>query len=277
MWAFDIVGPLEDTTGEIRRKSFILTATEYFTKWVEAEAFPEIKASTVVKFIKRNIITRFGVPRDIVTDNGPQFVAQELQDMCCKYHINLHHSSPYYPQGNGQAEATNKTLIKIIKKTCNSSNYADWPERLVEALWAYRTSVRTPTGQTPYTLTFGMEPVLPYEILVPSLRVQLDGDLDTERRQDALLAQLELLDEKRMMAADHAQVYRRRITRFYQKKVLEHKFQKGELVIKRKLIRATGPRAKLQENWEGPFIVKQAYSGNAYLLVNADGEELSHP
>src|SRR5262249_50717107 len=79
MWAFDVVGPIEDSSGEIKRKSFILTATEYFTKWVEAEAFAEIKASTVVKFIRSNIIARFGIPRDIVTDNGPQFVAQELQ------------------------------------------------------------------------------------------------------------------------------------------------------------------------------------------------------
>src|SRR5262249_30578439 len=116
-----------------------------------------------------------------------------------------------------------------------------------------------------------------YEILIPSLRVQLDQDLDVETHQDAILAQLELLDEKRMMAADHTQVYRKRLTQFYQKKVLERKFQKGELVLKRKLIRATGTRSKLQENWEGPFVVKRAFSGSTYLLVNADGEELSHP
>src|SRR5262249_35838875 len=117
----------------------------------------------------------------------------------------------------------------------------------------------------------------PYEILIPSLRVQMDQDLDMETHRDAILAQLELLDEKWMLAANHAQVYRRRLARFYQKKVLEWKFQKGELVLKRKLARATGPRSKLQENWEGPFVVKEAFSGNAYVLVNADGEELSHP
>src|SRR5262249_55751505 len=64
MWAFDAVGPLEDSSGEIKKKSFILTATEYFTKWVEAEAFAEIKAFTVVKFIRSNIIARFGIPKD---------------------------------------------------------------------------------------------------------------------------------------------------------------------------------------------------------------------
>ena len=75
MWAFDVVGPLSETGSEaLKRKSFILTATEYYTKWVEAEAFTEIKASTVVKFIKTNIIARFSIPKAIVTDNGPQFV-----------------------------------------------------------------------------------------------------------------------------------------------------------------------------------------------------------
>src|SRR5499433_477352 len=174
MWAFDVVGPLGDGNVETKRKSFILKATKYFTKWAEAEAFAEIKASTVVKFVMCNSIARFGVRKDIVTDNGLQFISQELRELCNRYGIHLHHSSPYYPQGNGQAEATNKTLIKIIKKTCETHRHSDWPEKLVEALWAYRSSVRTPTGQTPYSLRFGMEPVLPYEILIPSLRIQLD-------------------------------------------------------------------------------------------------------
>ena len=130
------------------------------------------------------------------------------------------------------AEATNKTLIRIIKRTCNSHNYADWSERLVEALWAYRTTIRTPTGQTPYALTFGMDAVLPYEILVPSLRVQLDKDLHSIEHREAILTQLELLDEKRMWAADHAHVYRDRIARFYDKRVIERKFKVGEMVLK---------------------------------------------
>ena len=72
MWAFDVVGPLSEIGTETpKRKSFILTATEYYTKWDEAEVFAEIKASTVDKFIKANIIARFGVPKVIVMDNGP--------------------------------------------------------------------------------------------------------------------------------------------------------------------------------------------------------------
>ena len=76
MWALDVVGPLFEIGSEApKKKSFILTATEYYTKWAEVEAFTEIKASTMVKFIKTNIIARFGVPKAIVTDNGPQFIS----------------------------------------------------------------------------------------------------------------------------------------------------------------------------------------------------------
>ena len=204
MWAFDVVGPLSEIGSEdLKRKSFILTTTEYYTKWAEAEAFTEVKAITMVKFIKTNIIARFSVPKAIVTDNGPQFISQELQGMCERYGIQLHHFSPYYPQGNGQAEDTNKTLIKILKKTCESHKFSNWPEKLIDALWAYRTSIRTPTRQTPYALTFGMEAVLPYEIFLPSLRVQLNQQMSESEHRKSLLAQLELLDERRLRVAEH--------------------------------------------------------------------------
>eukprot|EP00268_Persea_americana_P002470 TRINITY_DN10747_c0_g1_i6.p2 TRINITY_DN10747_c0_g1~~TRINITY_DN10747_c0_g1_i6.p2 ORF type:complete len:120 (-),score=13.51 TRINITY_DN10747_c0_g1_i6:497-856(-) len=119
----------------------------------------------MVKFIQKNIIARFGIPKVFITDNGPQFISQVMEDLYTKYGIELHHSTPYYPQENRQAEAANKTLLKIIKKTVETTKGSDWPDRLVKALWAYRTSIRTPTGETPYALTYGMEAVLPFELL----------------------------------------------------------------------------------------------------------------
>lgn len=79
MWALDLIGPLESTVENTNRHAFVLTATEYFRKWAEAESFVHVKASTLVRFIKKNIITRFGVPKMLVTDNGLQFVSGELQ------------------------------------------------------------------------------------------------------------------------------------------------------------------------------------------------------
>ena len=92
-----MVGPLSKIRTEaLKRKSFILTTTEYYTKWAEVEIFAKIKVSTVVKFIKTNIIARFGIAKTIVTNNRPQFVSQEFEGMCDRYGIQLHHSSPYY-------------------------------------------------------------------------------------------------------------------------------------------------------------------------------------
>ena len=96
---------------------FSMWAIEYYNKWVEAEVFVNIIATTLCRFVQKNIIARFGVPKALVADNMPIFISEEFIKLSKKFDITLHHSSPYYPQGNGQAEATNKTLIKIIKKT----------------------------------------------------------------------------------------------------------------------------------------------------------------
>ena len=122
-----------------------------------------------------------------------------------------------------------------------------------------------------------MEAVLPYEIFLPLLRVQLDQEVSESEHQEALLAQLELLDKKRLKAPEHTQVYQNRLSKFYQKKVIERKFKIGDMIVKWKMIKPGGPASKFQPNWEGPFVVKEAYLGNAYKLVNADREELGHP
>lgn len=116
MWAFDIVGPFDVYVETRTRPAFILTATEYYTKWAEAEPCTRITTNTVVRFIMKKIISRFGVPKIFVTDNGQQFHSDEMWGLCRRFGKELHHSAPYYPPSNGKAEATNKTLIAILKK-----------------------------------------------------------------------------------------------------------------------------------------------------------------
>ena len=91
---------------------------------------------------------------------------------------------------------------------------------------------------------FGIEAVLPYEIFLPSLRVQLDQEVSESEHQELLLAQLELLDERRLKAAEHTQVYQKRLSKFYQKKVIERKFKIGNMVVKQKMIKLGDPASK---------------------------------
>ena len=91
-------------------------ATEYFTTWAKVVLLRKAIGGAVANFIKENIIVRFGVPHRIISDNGTPFVNSDVRKMLEFYQVKHHRSLPYYLQGNGQAEATNKTLIKIISK-----------------------------------------------------------------------------------------------------------------------------------------------------------------
>ena len=95
---------------------WILVATEYFTKWAEPVPLPKAAGGAMTSFIKENIVVRFGIPHRIISDNGTSFVNSDVKKMLEFYQVKHHRSSPYYPQGNGQAKATNKVLIKIISK-----------------------------------------------------------------------------------------------------------------------------------------------------------------
>jgi transposase InsO family protein len=109
----DLVGPLPRATGNRR---WLIIATDYFTKWVEAEPLASIRDKDSIKFVWKNIITRFGIPKTIISDNGTQFNSKPFMRYCSELSIRNIYSLPTYPQSNGQAEASNKTVLDGIKK-----------------------------------------------------------------------------------------------------------------------------------------------------------------
>ncbi|KAL0394676.1 UNVERIFIED_CONTAM: hypothetical protein Slati_4433800 [Sesamum latifolium] len=135
----------------------------------------------------------------------------------------------YYAAANGLAEAFNKTLCSLLKKVVVKSN-RDWHERIGEALWVYRTTVRTPTQSTPYALIYGVEAVLPLEQQIPSLRIAIQG-LTEEENARLRLEELEALDEKRLEAQQRLECYQSRLSKTFNKKVRPRSFQVGDLVL----------------------------------------------
>ena len=109
-------------------------AVDYFTKWVEAEPLGSITQEQVIKFIWKNLICRFGLPRSIVTDNGTQFTGGLTEDFLSKYHIQHKLSSVSHPQTNGQAEVTNRTIIQSIKTRLLQTGKR-WVDELPSVLW----------------------------------------------------------------------------------------------------------------------------------------------
>ena len=112
-WGLDIVGPLPKAIGN---KKYLLVDTDYFTKWVEAEALANIKDVDVKKFVWKSIVTRFGVPHTLISDNGLQFDSRAFRKYCSNLGIKNRYSTPAYPQGNGQAKTINKVIVNGLKK-----------------------------------------------------------------------------------------------------------------------------------------------------------------
>ena len=136
---------------------------------------------------------RFRVPKVLVSDNGQQFDNSPFRDFCEQLGINNHYSSPSHPQANGQAEVANRSLLKIIKTRLEGAK-GIWPDELPGVLWAYRTTVRTPTGETPFKLAYGSEAVILVEVHMANHRVK---KYQVEENEVQLHLDLDLIDEVR--------------------------------------------------------------------------------
>ncbi|KAM1391653.1 hypothetical protein ACFX2I_019346 [Malus domestica] len=112
----------------------------------------------------------------------------------------------YHAPANGLAKTFNKTLCNLLKKVIGRTK-RDWHERISKALWAYRTTHRTLTQATPYSLVYGMETVLPLKSQIPLLRMAIEEGLTDEENAKLRLQELEALDERRLEAQQHLECY----------------------------------------------------------------------
>ncbi|XP_058223096.1 uncharacterized protein LOC131332814 [Rhododendron vialii] len=259
-WGLDIVGKLPTAPGGFK---FLIITTDYFSKWVEAEPLITTTEADVRRFVWRNIVTRFGIPYDIVSDNGTQFVGKDLTNLCAEFGIRFFNSTPAYPQGNGQAEATNKTVCAGIKRRLNSKR-GKWTEELPRVLWAYRSTPRHSTGQTPFSMAFGMEAVIPLESKFPTLKTET---FNPKTNDDAMAQELILAEEKCDDARLHLTEYQQQVAKGYNRSVRVKKFKPDDLVW-RKVVQAS-KKTKFKPNWEGPFRIVKIVGEGAYNLKKA--------
>ncbi|CAL9005839.1 unnamed protein product [Prunus brigantina] len=226
-WAVDIIGKIYPAASN--QHAWILVATDYFTKWVEAESYRSISSAQVVRFFESHIVHRFGILETITADNGPIFASAETREYAERMGIKLVHSTPYYPQSNGQAEASNKVIKGILEKMIEEKPRA-WHDLLPEALWAYRTSKRSATGTSPYALTYGHDAIVPMELKVRSLRVTERPRQNEKDYTAAMTQELEDLEQSRIDACNLMQAQKQIAARAYNRKVRQKTFAEGDLV-----------------------------------------------
>ncbi|MCO5576635.1 hypothetical protein L7F22_030450 [Adiantum nelumboides] len=247
-----------------------------FEKWgIDAMGpLPRIANGKLYILVAINYMTRFGTPLEIVSDNCPGFRRGLLTKVCEELKISHRHSTPYYPQSNGLVEKANGIIAGIIRKMVESKPKR-WDNFLDGAIWAYRTTYRDATQFTPFYLVYGQEALQPIELNIPTIKLTGRQEQNNDEAWiDRLLNLVEL--EWKRESAYHC----------YEKKALQLKDKLNEGIkdkeIKEKSLvlrynNALDNRfdAKFERRWEGPFIVKKAFTGGYYQLMDLNGRE--HP
>ncbi|GKV12104.1 hypothetical protein SLEP1_g23299, partial [Rubroshorea leprosula] len=267
-WGIDLLGPFVKAVGGA---THLVVAIDYFTKWVEAKPLSCLTSRRIEDFLFSSVICRYGIPNQIIVDNGPQFNCTSFKDFCSSYGIKLVFTSVYHPEANGMVESVNKAILEGIKPRLDQLK-TKWVDELNNVLWAYRTTSRTATGETPYHLAFGTEAVIPVEIGVPSLRISHFEPAQNER---LLRENLDLLDEVREQSRLRTLTYKQRIANLYNKRVRPRNFRVGDLVLRKAGLTGFETRyGKLAPNWEGPYIVTEVPHPRAYILQDVEGNRV---
>ncbi|KAL0439228.1 UNVERIFIED_CONTAM: hypothetical protein Slati_2405800 [Sesamum latifolium] len=236
-WGMDIVGPFPLAAGQ---RKFLLVSIDYFTK-------------------------------EIISDNGRQFQGRRIQEWCQGLHIRQRFTTAAHPQANGQVEVTNHILIQGIKRRLERVG-GNWAEILTSVLWAYRTTPRESTGESPFSLVYGTEAIIPAELGIPSHRVM---NFSEECNENLLRENLDFIEEFREKAFLRIQRYKNIMINSYNKRVKSRSFQVGDLVLRR--ADALKPIGKLDPTWEGPYKVTSIIRKGAYELEDPEGRPLPRP
>ena len=243
-WGLDIVGPFPKAVGN---KRYLLVGTDYFTKWVEAEPLVNIKDVDAKKFFWKNIVIRFRVPHTLILDNGLQFDSKSFRRYCCNLGIMSRYFIPAYSQGNGQAEVVNKVIVNGLKKRLDDAK-GKWVEELPHVLWTYRTTSYRSTGETPFSMTYGAEAIIPLDTGFLTLKI---SSFSLSNNNELLEKSLDFIEERRESAMVQLAYYQHKLKQGYDANVKLRPLVPGDLVLRKVMGTAKNPAwGKLGPNWE---------------------------
>eukprot|EP00253_Pinus_taeda_P016485 PITA_16485 len=270
-WGLDFIGEINPSSSGQHR--WILTPTDYFTKWIEAIPCRQANDSTIIQFLETNILARFGCPHKIITDNAAAFRSKKMVSFCHKFHITLGHSTAYYPQGNVLDESSNKSLVNMIKKVLEE-NKKNWHKKLVNALWADRLTTKRSIGVSPYELVYGLESKFPSSLGIPVMKLLQESQADPNDMQRRV-NQIICLQQTRDHVYNRVQILQEKLKKAFDRRTKAEDFNMGNKVLKWDSRRENkGKHGKFDSLWRGPFIIQAVQGNNTYFLKNPDETDL---
>ena len=198
--------------------SYILVGVDYVSKWVEAIPCKKNDHRVVVKFLKENVCSRFGVPKAIISDGGTHFYDKPFETLLVKYRVKHKVATPYHPQTSGQVELANREIKTILMKVVNS-NRKDWSLKLLDSMWVYRTTFKTILGISPYRLVYGKECQFLEEIKYKAWWAIKKLNMDLERAGLKRFLDLNELEELRNDAYLNSKIAKERSKKWHNQMV----------------------------------------------------------
>ena len=261
-WGMDLVGPLPRSKSGFQ---YMIFATDYFSGWVCGRRLRLQTAKAVAKFVYEEVITKHGCPKEIVTDQGSQFMADVFAVLLKIMSVKHRKSAAYNPQVNGRAERTNKIIVDTMSKLAVEYK-RNWEEVFDAAMWAYNTTVIRGRKHSPFFLKYGVEARLPIDF---SIRNELDQPEDLEDRIKKLMKLQETRGQ--VMELLRMQYVKRQKQREGHGRLRKTPLQEGTLVLRYKNPVELQEAGKMGIFWEGPFEINEAYGNGAYKLELPDG------
>jgi transposase InsO family protein len=241
--AIDFHGPINPTSQ--RGNKYIISLTDVLSKFVVAKAVRDNSAQTTVRFLKEDVISKFGTPRCILTDNGTHFTSSLTNELIKQIGATHLYSTPYHPETNGQVERYNSTMDAKIAILSNERK-TNWDDQLPFVTFNYNTSIHSSTKQIPFIMMYGRKPILPFDH--QDANVTLEYDPEHTHKLNHYMA---TLNEQ---AKRNISLNQQRYQQHYNKNRTDPTYNLNDLV----LVKTLNTRSKFDLRYEGPFrIIKQ--------------------
>ena len=247
---------------------YVAVFMDYLTKWPEAFAIPDQKAETIAPLFLEHIVCRHGIPEELLSDRGANFLSNLIQEICKVLGVKKINTSGYHPQTDGLVEKFNATLINMIAKS--TSDGAEWDTRLPYVLFAYRASLQESTKESPFFLLYGRDPRVPTSTVLTYQRSPYTIDIDDYKSE-----MMTSLSQAWKLAQENIKIAQKHQKTQYDKKTRDTNLKVGDRVMVLMPTEAKGEKRKLARPFHGPFRVLTVTPTNAEVRVVDDPKAAS--
>lgn len=264
----DVCGPFVTS---YQGNKYLLTFQDAFTKYVEAFPMPDQKSETIAKIFVTEIISRHGTPKQLLTDQGTNFISKLMKDICKLLQIEKLQTTPFHPQSNGMIERSHRVFKDVISHYVSRSQQ-DWDSWIPYVLMSYRFNIHSATGYTPFLLLYGRDPIFPFDDIIRPQSVKYDSDHNYVSELLGRLNNVYTTVRENLKTARDKQTYQ------YNKKSKDRNFYLGQLVYLHDPAIGTGLSKKLTKPWKGPYRIIEIKGPVTYRVkkLNSHKEVIVH-